>query len=602
MNWTFERLGLMGGASGEAYSKTLTATGLAQADILVREAIQNSVDAKLKIENKQKTAVRKPKVGVVFRLSELTSIQKNQFVEAMRLRTLAQHRDLRDEKITSSIAGAIDPTVPLRLLYVSDHDCVGLSGDPQDSESNFFRLLLTLGNSGKDGGDGPKGGSYGYGKAVYSMSSRIRTIVAYTRFVCNIGEKSRLFGCSYFNTHEHETVRYTGRAWYGLAGTQGGQTIVNPIEGDAADAIAEELGFVRRGVGDTGTSILIVDVDPMITGCAIKDSVEKWWWPRLIDQELDVKIHENGSGVMYPKPKSSAKLRPFIDAYSVLSGNALPSADKKKTEYNKLQGKNIGSLVTCSLSDDPPAVEEDMQNSVAFLRGTSMVVQYNRMSEMLPVCIGVFRAGGDIDEILRKSEPPAHDKWDPKSTNLLEDDAAIVSSVLKRTKTYFLQFQKAAAPAATQKSSPIRELQQALASYLRPRNVGSKMPSGVTESPMHLSFVTKPYPPLVTKSGEYRIDFKFQVWIDETCPHEKLKIRVNINCPIIEQGEASKDHVNFRMSVVDEEKPTDYIGDATGNIEFILEKNRHLLIRAVSDDYDRDWEIRVEPELRGEPI
>ena len=75
--------------------------------------------------------------------------------------------------------------------------------------SNFYRLLLSLGDRSEVRlAQGVTGGSYGFGKSVYSSSSAIRTIFAYTRFQAGAGDEeiTRVFGCGYFVSH-----RFNGR-------------------------------------------------------------------------------------------------------------------------------------------------------------------------------------------------------------------------------------------------------------------------------------------------------------------------------------------------------------------------------------------------------
>src|SRR5690606_8913878 len=157
----------------------------------------------------------------------------------------------------------------------------GLSGDPHDKNSNFYRLLLSLGDRTKARTARGTGGSYGFGKSVYSSSSAIQTIFAYTRFKDEGGrETTRIFGCGYYASHERRGKNYSGRAWFGTKtrrDEQGGG-VVDPLTGKSADALAGELGFDLRGPGRLGTSILIVDAD--IDMESIKQGIEDWWWPR----------------------------------------------------------------------------------------------------------------------------------------------------------------------------------------------------------------------------------------------------------------------------------------------------------------------------------
>ena len=129
---------------------------------------------------------------------------------------------------------------------------MGLSGDPHDKNSNFYRLLLSLGDRSKARTSKGTGGSYGFGKSVYSSSSAIQTIFAYTRFADEKGnEHTRLFGCGYYASHEHRKKSYSGRAWLGTKkhADGAGRLVIDPYEDKQADNLAEKLGFELREEG-----------------------------------------------------------------------------------------------------------------------------------------------------------------------------------------------------------------------------------------------------------------------------------------------------------------------------------------------------------------
>jgi hypothetical protein len=204
MVWTFERSGPMGGAAGEAYANTLKSPGMPPAHVLAREAIQNSVDAG-----------NGAKVAVHFRSTTLSNSAKRDFAEAAGLAAIAERAEALQLGPNSLIA-LEKPRTPLSLLYVEDYNAEGLSGEPHESGSNFYRLLLSLGDRSKARTSKGTGGSYGFGKSVYSSSSSIQTIVAYTRFRDEGGvERTRIFGCGYYASHQFKKFGYSGRAWMG---------------------------------------------------------------------------------------------------------------------------------------------------------------------------------------------------------------------------------------------------------------------------------------------------------------------------------------------------------------------------------------------------
>src|SRR5205814_1490236 len=161
----------MGGAAGEAYANTLKSPGMHPEHVLAREAIQNSVDAEIEGE----------KVLVRFRHKLITGAAKESFIEAAGLNSIAARSDELELTTPNCLQTLAKARTALSLLYVEDHNAEGLSGDAHDKSSNFYRLLLSLGDRSKARTSKGTGGSYGFGKSVYSSSSAIQTIFAYTR-------------------------------------------------------------------------------------------------------------------------------------------------------------------------------------------------------------------------------------------------------------------------------------------------------------------------------------------------------------------------------------------------------------------------------------
>lgn len=491
MSWIFEDSGPMGGAAGEAYANTLKSPGMQPEHVLAREAIQNSVDAGLDGE----------KVRICFRHVQLANTAKTMFVEAAGIKQIADRVGELELAIPNCLTTLEKPRTPLSLLYVEDYNAVGLSGNPHDKNSNFFRLLLSLGDRSKSRTSKGTGGSYGFGKSVYSSSSAIQTIFAYTRFADEDGnEHTRLFGCGYYASHEHNKKDYSGRAWLGVKKHADGvgRLVVDPYEGSHAEKLAEKLGFALREEGDLGTSILIVDA--IVDLAHLMIGVEDWWWPRLIEHKLDVEVHSADGGVSVPRPKKNDQLKPFIEAFEIARGiAAAKSGTQKLSPLNRLGEMTLGvcGLVVAPLNNQGnPIVRSDRCNTIALIRAPLMVVAYKPCSETAPIAVGAFMAADDIDLVLKKSEPPAHDRWDPDSANLRDikgEGKTVVTAVMARIKESLKRFQREAAPPAPNKQKRLSILERALGSYFRPQGMGSKTPPGPGSSPLHLEFTKQPY-------------------------------------------------------------------------------------------------------------
>lgn len=167
------------------------------ADALVRESVQNSLDAR-----RSRSPVR-----VRFRFGvgadALSPEAANQYFHGLR-----EHLDA----VTSAIHSLI-PTEdePVPYLLIEDFGTRGLTGDPgvdpeleDDSETknDFFYFWRNVGRSNKAEVDR---GRWGLGKAVFTVASRIRTIFGLTRRADD--SRALLLGQSVLKTHIIDGVR-----------------------------------------------------------------------------------------------------------------------------------------------------------------------------------------------------------------------------------------------------------------------------------------------------------------------------------------------------------------------------------------------------------
>ncbi|MEI6761940.1 MAG: hypothetical protein WCO22_15980 [Betaproteobacteria bacterium] len=595
MSWIFEKSGPMGGAAGEAYANTLKSPGMPPAHVLAREAIQNSVDA----GNGSKVAVK-------FRATNLVNSAKKGFIDAAGLADIAERAEAL-QLGPNSLLTIEKARTPLQLLYVEDFNAEGLSGEPHDSTSNFYRLLLSLGDRSKARTNKGSGGSYGFGKSVYSSSSAIQTIFAYTRFADEAGtEYTRIFGCGYYASHEFKKHGFSGRAWLGSKERvdKNGFRVVDPLEGAAAEELAEKLGFELRGEGEMGTSILIVDAD--VNFEQIVKGVEDWWWPRLVENRLDVSIIDADGNNHVPRPRRRADLKPFIDAFDIARMRAEPKQGTQfRFEPNREQGIQLGTcgVVVVPASDSGAiAVEAERCNSVALIRSPLMVVAYKNVSESSPPVVGAFMAAenDDIEITLKKSEPPAHDRWDPESTNLRDETgraSKLVTAVLSRVKAGVRRFQQTATPPTPAKQRRLTLLERALGALFKPDGHGGGLRPEPVASPLHLEFTKQPYAE-ATDDGMLRVKSAFSVRLDEKSVDEEVELRLRVNCPVLEDENEEGDDLPLNVSwdgvtvVVDGIDPLLF--------RFKLTKGDKARFNVVSEGYNPAWTVRLRPDINRE--
>ena len=168
-------------STGNASQKALVAGGsdpFSSEDKFIREVLQNSCDAEISPDEN---------VFVHFRACNLDKSQE-----------VAWDTELG---ISSHLRPRIQLAVPdfpqeLKLetvLFIEDYATTGLLYEhPKHlSESRFYRFFFGSGDNEDQTGSG---GSFGYGKAVYTDNSRIRTIVAYSCTIEGGHPIKRIFG------------------------------------------------------------------------------------------------------------------------------------------------------------------------------------------------------------------------------------------------------------------------------------------------------------------------------------------------------------------------------------------------------------------------
>lgn len=497
-----------------------------------------------------------------------------------------------------------DSNHPLQLLYIEDYGTWGLHGTPFKSKSHFFRLLLSLGDDAKASEAEGSGGSYGFGKSVYSSNSRIHTVVAYSVFdpaLSGVPEKNhaRLMGCSYFNQHEYKGDEYSGRAWLGKPKSNG--TASEALVDADAHVFAQHLGFKKREKGDRGTSLLVVDCG--VECDMLRESIEEWWWPRLLDDELglDIALYEQDQSLPPPRPRKRPDLRPFIDCYDLAIGRSLPVGEHQKTgPFNKLNDSLLGNFGYTVVDVDATTDERlrDKIGQIALIRKPRMVIEYMTVAGTLPLpCVGAFVAAPDIDTFLKRSEPASHDKWDAKSGRLSElgpEAREAVTTVLQRLRTGLRNFARDAAPQAPKQELRLKSLEKLLGGLFRPPTAGPGGGGGNPSDPIAINFVEDPH--IVAEQNSIATKGAFRVALADDADREKVKVSVRVNCLVQEdEGFSKEDPVPVKLHS-DEVNGGGTTAD-DGSVVFELGRNANPLFVFKSEPYSRDWTTYVQVQV-----
>lgn len=426
----------------------------AAATLLAREVIQNSWDAARELQSADPHA---PQFHLDFTFRSLDGRDKAALVDALALGSLAERVGSIDRERIGLVPGHCldsigDPDEPLRILEIRERAASGMYGPWDQNRSHMFLALLSIGFTEKMSG---AGGSYGYGKAGLINGSRIRSVLAYSCFrerPDDPGVTRRLMGVTYWGEHDLHGVNHPGIGTLS-AGRAGA---IRPFENDEADEIARRVGFELRDpekTEDLGTTFLLVDtpIDPR----ALVRAVERSWWPALQEGDFLASVSDFDGSTLAPRPMRDPVLHTFIEAweiatgrsdkgdhgwYATVSGPREPLPDGLMDEGHMGRIGLVADVSGWSYADQtsgPDAEDVSHRSLVALTRGTRMVVEYLEAGQSPPYLRGVYIAAGPLDDMLRRTEPKAHDAWRTESEDGEVDPlpASVAAHVIKRIKT-----------------------------------------------------------------------------------------------------------------------------------------------------------------------
>lgn len=434
-----------GGIGGEGATRALGRPHLSRLEVLVRESIQNSLDAR---------SSAKEQVHFSIGYSELDA----RAVRCLRDVVFAEMPDEAELPLASVLSNDA-----LEVLFISDRGTRGLQGptrtDRLQSEDDPRNFIDFFRNVGRFGDQPTGGGTYGFGKASLYVASAARTIVVHTRIATSQGTKSRLMASalgSQFTRRQTPRARllpYTGRHWWGV---QAQDEVVDPVEGAEADRIASRLGFPPFEDGQTGTSIMVVapDLDVESNGttrtrlesAALRFSLASrmrqvlmWYcWPHMIappSSRLLWQVSVDGQEIQGPGVDDHPLLRAYAGTYRALTnGNRSVGPSSALKIVDAVCGRPFQHLGRLGLArtfargidaerepDDGggktlESIPDGTPRHVALMRAPRLVVRYEEFTAPTDAgFVGVFLADEDLNGAFAESEPVTHDEWNSNS-------------------------------------------------------------------------------------------------------------------------------------------------------------------------------------------
>lgn len=332
---------------GSGALKALQNDSLPVLDLLVREAIQNSSDASLKIDGER--------FDVNFTIGTFIPEKFNA--------ELGSLKDILDKRY---------PEESANYLEIRDMRTTGLTGPVRLSEldredhGNYWKLVFDTGKEQTASSSGEAGGSWGYGKSVYYRVG-IGLVLFYSQIAVGDSFEERMI----LSLTEHETDSSSllkgivndsiGRAWWGRKDEKNPKELLPITDALEIESILDIFEVSRFKTGRTGTAIIIpyINKDSLLKGifpedcgvsedekemCSWKDNVEeylelavqKWYAPKIFNKYLSdyseqkwLAVRINGNAI------KDNTMRPFFQLVQELYISALACNANKVYKSDK---------------------------------------------------------------------------------------------------------------------------------------------------------------------------------------------------------------------------------------------------------------------------
>ena len=423
-----------GASAAEGIRNQLGRPALDLLTVLVREAAQNSWDA------------RSDQPGITVRFGVDVHTVAKEYAPLWRdLLLRGAPRDPNAFPLREALAHG-----PIRVIEVSDRGTKGLGGPTRadvvtDGPRDFVTFVRNVGEP-RDNTLG--GGTYGFGKGIFFMLSKAHAILIHTRTEHEGRLETRLIGSclahGFTESTNGEDVRYTGRHWWGNP-TAG---LVEPLFDDEAEDVADRLGLRQFAPDETGTTIVVIDPDltdgvdgPDDLGTYLADTVMWQLWPKMLpraDDQATMQFDVQVEGLTYPvpDPATTAPVNLFVEAYRQLATSDGRDIECKRPR--RLLGR-LGLHETfvpgwkVTRAAETAGLTSGLVHHVCLMRPAELVVTYHPGIEPqaeFKGYAGVFRADDSLDDVFSKAEPPTHDGWLPDS--LPTDERTLVRAVFLR--------------------------------------------------------------------------------------------------------------------------------------------------------------------------
>ena len=425
------------------------------ADRLVREAIQNSMDAR--IDRSARVLVRFAFSGERGTLSPLVA---REF-----LRGLQRHLEVgAPPGSPDNLSDYFGRSMP--FLTIEDFGTLGLTGDlslnsERERGNHFWGFFRSVGISPKTESEG---GSWGLGKWVFPDASDISAFLGVTQ---RAGEDNLLLmGQAVLRTHTVGQEKFRPYGWFAAYSDDvEADWLPMPVDDDVlinGACSAFQLSRIRDGVAQSGLSVIVPFPDEELTPEAIARAVVTQYFMPIVNSQLEVEIHHPDqqptsisagtiseiASRIEPSARddespasmeSTVRLAQWAatanhDDFMKLGAptTTLEMDDEAKERYDS------GMPLGFKLSIDTTLREEEVRGDSEFLvivqkdddleqghdyfvRGFLRVPKMDHIRQYHARALVLVDGLSDLGHMLRDAEGPAHMRWEPNAKRVTQN-------------------------------------------------------------------------------------------------------------------------------------------------------------------------------------
>lgn len=449
----------VGGLHGDGARRAIGKPDLPFWHVVLREALQNSWDARVA-----------GSIDFTLELRHLDAGQQSALREMI--------GPTPPPGLSELVKAALDPA-PLEVLVIADRATRGLGGPtrsdvlPGPHESTDFTSFAF--DLGRDPSRAVGGGTYGFGKVVLYLASKVSTVAMYTQVKTSSGQiEPRFMILSVAERAADSGKKYTGRHWWGMLNPELPDSVV-PIVGPEARELAHSLGMhTHLDPTDTGTTLAVLAPhNPFATDdeeeagesdvlSQLRVAILKWAWPHLATASGEPTIHfrllREGHDVDPPRISDDPDISRFAHAYREAEAYMADPhhAPSLGTDLHSLPKndrlRRTGVLALRRTVEATPTGDQEYRDKVALMRRPRFVVAYYPIpaDPSGASTAGVFIAADDRDAEFARQEPVTHEAWTPEQpgggaekrpvwrtlrdiTNVAKRDAKVEADALSTT-------------------------------------------------------------------------------------------------------------------------------------------------------------------------